>query len=556
VAVGAAALAGPAALLSAPTTAAFAGNPSQSGLPATLQPGKLLVSISQWQQNAAITAGTTQLPPGCGSAAAPCSTAVADGTYPFTFNNDQVDGSFGITQPILLEQINPSSGKVMGVLVVPENQMVTSFSSKSELALNQSTAGTDVTFMGYEAGVGTVDVSNSNTPGAVDATNSAGPLAYYRVVGDVNRAGQFQFTATNAYSGNNGRAAILDNATGTIFTAGNAGNGANPEPQSIVEGVGSQILSQSAAPGTPTPFGNFNVTQLGYKADKSAKDDNFRGLAVYNGVVYLSKGSGGNGIDTVYFVDTTGAACPTGVGVPGAAASLPSATSWISPTFSTNNAALGLTPKNPGLEPTNMCVLAGFPTTLAKNATNASDYPFGIWFANPDTMYVADEGSGDATFSAATGTYTAAAASTTAGLQKWVFDPSTGMWNLAYTIQSGLNLGTPYSVADAGGNSYPTGENTYVDVAGNTVDVGPWAPANDGLRNLTGRVNANGTVTLWATTSTVSGSGDQGADPNSLVTTTDPTGATTLPAGESFSTVVTPTYGQVVRGVSMTPAGK
>jgi hypothetical protein len=103
--------------------------------------------------------------------------------------------------------------------------------------------------------------------------------------------------------------------------------------------------------------------------------------------------------------------------------------------------------------------------------------------------------------------------------------------------------------------SYPTGENSYIKAKGETV-TGPWTQAIDGLRNLTGRVNANGTVTLWATTSTVSGSGDQGADPNSLVTVTDDLGATTLSTGESFSTVIGPTWGQVVRGVSFTPGTK
>jgi hypothetical protein len=125
---------------------------------------------------------------------------------------------------------------------------------------------------------------------------------------------------------------------------------------------------------------------------------------------------------------------------------------------------------------------------------------------------------------------------------------------LAYTIQNGLNLGTPYSVADnAQGRSYPTGDNTYVDSMGD-VQTGPWTPATDGLRNLTGQVNPNGTVTLWATTSTVSWSGDQGADPNGLVKVTDDLSATAPPAGQSFSTVVAPTYGQVVRGVSFTPS--
>ena len=73
------------------------------------------------------------------------------------------------------------------------------------------------------------------------------------------------------------------------------------------------------------------------------------------------------------------------------------------------------------------------------------------------------------------------------------------------------------------------------------------------MRNLTGEVNADGTVTIWATTSTVSYGGDQGADPSSLVSITDNLPATALPTGESFSTVMAPTYGQVVRGVSFTP---
>jgi hypothetical protein len=64
-----------------------------------------------------------------------------------------------------------------------------------------------------------------------------------------------------------------------------------------------------------------------------------------------------------------------------------------------------------------------------------------------------------------------------------------------------------------------------------------------------------GTVTLWATTSTSSTSGDNGADPNKVVTITDQIGATTLSAvaSESFSIVVGPTYGTVYRGVAHVP---
>jgi hypothetical protein len=203
---------------------------------------------------------------------------------------------------------------------------------------------------------------------------------------------------------------------------------------------------------------------------------------------------------------------------------------------------------DPGLTPENMCILKGFPTLLATNATDTSDYPFGLWFANPDTLYVADEGAGEntnTTFSSTSnGIYSAAAASTTAGLQKWIFNQTAGNWQLAYTLQNGLNLGMPYTVP-----GYPSGLNS-------TASSGtglPWAPATAGLRNLTGRVNPDGTATIWAETSTVSGSGDQGADPNELVGMTDQLNATSLPASESFAVVLPPVSGQVVRGVSFTP---
>jgi len=142
------------------------------------------------------------------------------------------------------------------------------------------------------------------------------------------------------------------------------------------------------------------------------------------------------------------------------------------------------------------------------------------------------------TYDAASNTYTAAAAQTDAGLQKWVFN--NGSWTLAYTLQAGLDLGVPYPV-----KGYPTG----IDAATNL----PWSAATDGLRNITGRVNRDGTVTIWAITSTVSGSGDQGADPNKLAMITDQLAAATLPAGESFVTARTAHSSEALRGVSFTP---
>jgi hypothetical protein len=515
-------------------------------------PGHLLLSRSVYDAPAnIITPGVTQLPPGC--VAPNCATAIADGTYPTVFNNDTVDGSFGITAPIFLDELLPfPSGDVLQTVKVPNSgehgvktnsdQMVTSFSSKSEIGLNLSLDRNSVSFMGYLAPLSTIDVSNSNTPDVIDPTNPV-PATDFRVVASVDQLGQFHFTKTNAYSGNNGRAAILNNANGAnvYYTTGNAGNGSNPQPNGVILGAGAQIitpsklpLAQQPDPGVPTPVGSFSVTELGDKADKVGKDTNFRGLTVFNNVIYVTKGSGGNGVNTVYFIDTSGtvngkpAACPTGSGVPNPAATLP--TTGIAYNAA-NLQAQGVTPYN-------MCILNGLPTSLAKATTPAPMFPFGMFFANATTLYLADEGNGTATFS--NGTFTAAAAQTTAGLQKWVLNTTTKTWSLAYTLNAGLNLGVPYTV-----KNYPTGNNAVTGL--------PWSPATDGLRNLTGRVNRDGTVSIWAITSTVSGSGDQGADPNKLVMITDKLAATTLPEGESFSTVRTAKSGEVLRGISFTP---
>jgi hypothetical protein len=537
------AAAGIAGLLAAvgPLSASGATADAHGGQRPWFLPGNLVVSGSYYTGQADLfTPGVTELPPGCTGSG--CTAAVADGSYPYVFNNDASDPSFGVTSPVFLDQITPH-GRLVNVLRVPggngpggtrADHVVTSFSSKSELSLNLSTDGRDLTFMGYYATPNTVDVSNANTPGAIDPTNPV-TSAYYRVAAEVDQSGRISYTLTNAYSGDNGRAAILNNSGGdnVLYMAGNAGNGSNPQPDGIISGTGAQITTPQRlpetgqTPGAATPVGSFNVTQLGDPIDKVGKDTNFRGLTIYNNVVYYTKGSGSNGVNTVYFIDTTGNACPSGVGVPQPGAKLPTSPIDYNPALL----------QSEGVTPYNMCILKGFPTTLAKSASEDA-FPFGLFFANADTLYVADEGNGTATYDPATGSYSAAAAQTTAGLQKWVFNGT--QWNLAYTLSTGLNLGQPYSVA-----GYPAGDNAATGL--------PWAPATDGLRNITGRVNPNGTVTIWAVTSTVSGSGDQGADPNKLVAITDRLSAAALPAGERFVTVRSAGYGEVLRGVSLTP---
>ena len=216
-------------------------------------PGNLVVSRSVYDNNPNNVQVGTILPPNCAGTQGGCSAATGapyNGTYPYVWNNDTYDGSFGITSKIYLDQLLPF-GFVIDSLEVPNSsqrgisgesdQLVTSFSSKSELALNLSTDGHDLTFSGYVTPIDQLDVSNSNTPGAVDPTNPVGENVY-RAAALVDRKGKFHFTETNAYSGNNGRAAILNNSNGADFfyTAGNAGNGSNPQPDGIILGAGAQ----------------------------------------------------------------------------------------------------------------------------------------------------------------------------------------------------------------------------------------------------------------------------------------------------------------------------
>jgi hypothetical protein len=480
--------------------------------------------------------------------------AVVGGQYPEVFNNASSDGSFGVDTPIDLWDVS-LGGRPLGAVQVPASQMVTSFESKSELAANVATNGQGLSFSGYAAPNGSVDASNSNTPGVFDFTNpdvsgensayTAG--GYYRVAGDLSSDGRWTFTDTNSYSGDNERAVLLDSADNEFLAAGNDNNGdsnkvtspalatlAGDVFTSLGEDTGAQSYPESFQPQSEqsplTPPATLAGTFTYSPSDKAGKDTNFRGLTVYNNVAYNTKGSGSNGSNTVYFINTSGTACPTtdvggnnvpeGLPMPGA--QLP----------------------QPG-QSYPMCILKGFNDSAA--STDTTHFPFGLWFANKDTLYVADEGSGsfgdDPASADPTSPYADAAESTTAGLQKWVFNQTTQQWQLAYTLQSGLNLGNPYTLP-----GYPTGDNTAPGGSGL-----PWAPATDGLRNITGHVLRNGTVTIYATTSTVSGSGDQGGDPNQVVAVTDELGAT-KPGFERYITLAPARFGVRYGGVAVLPA--
>jgi len=113
-------------------------------------------------------------------------------------------------------------------------------------------------------------------------------------------------------------AVVLSDTNGadSFYPAGNAGKGSNPQPYGVILGAGAQIFAaandaeSAQTPGTATSVGSFPVTELGAKADKIGKDDNFRGLTICNHVLCYSKASGSIGVNTVCFLDTTGRQVP------------------------------------------------------------------------------------------------------------------------------------------------------------------------------------------------------------------------------------------------------
>jgi hypothetical protein len=467
------------------------------------------------------------------------------------WNNATSDPNFGVSSPIVLWNLT-DDGQLLDVLPVPGNEIVTSFSSKSELALNRSADGRSLTFMGYRGGPGCptltldsttniltqgtnvgpisptlpnlLDVSASNTPALCDPTNPAvasfagasNPTAYYRSIAEVDAWGHIFYTNGDAYSGDNSRAVIkADN--GLYYSVGNDNNGGLTKKQvpitqlgfDLSHSTGAELFVPGAAPLVP-PNNNM-IAYFAFPGDKPGKDTNFRGLTIFDNTLYVAKGSGGNGINTVYQLGTPG----------------------ILPT--PENAGSG------GLIGEHSAILNGFPNTSASTNSPGGDYPFGIWFANATTLYVCDEG--DLIYTpnqVINGQVNVADAGTlaTAGLQKWVLTTPAGAsptWVREYVIQNGLDLGVPYTVAN-----YPA-----------SIE-----PATGGCRNIIGVVNHDGTATIYAITSTISLNGDNGADPNKLVKVTDRIGATQPATNgylDTFLTIRSARAGEAFRGVALAP---
>ena len=405
--------------------------------------------------------------------------------YPFIFNDPTVTG----IQGSIFVDIVPASPNASPLRTLSLTGITTSFSSKSEGALMLSQDRRFLTYMGYAGPVGAGGVSNSYDTAANLAGNT-NPL-FDREVALIAADGSVSLTIeSNAYSGDNPRAAISVDGT-QFYMAGNADSTIAKDGT----GPGTTIGVRYGTPGSSVSI-ELGVYLATDRPDETAKqhvkDSNFRAIGIFGGNLYVAKGSGGNGDDGIFQVqDGTSNGLPLGTG------------NTVVPLFSA-----------PATDPVSK---APSPYT-----------PFGFWFANPTTLYVADEGYANVDSNGNL------IPDPLAGLEKWSLVG--GTWQLDYTLTAGLDLYQPKIVPD-----YPV------------------ATYTTGLRNMTGKVNEDGTVTIYAITSQFSSMSGGEPDPTRLVTIRDRLSAMTAPAAdtddgpETFVTLQVSKVGEAIRGVAFSP---
>jgi hypothetical protein len=196
--------------------------------------------------------------------------------------------------------------------------------------------------------VGAQGVSNSFTTGANLAGNTA--ALFDRALAVIDADGSFTVQPEiNAYSGDNPRAAISVDGT-QFYMAGNADS-------TITGGVGPGTTIGARygklGSGTSIELGDYAAADRpDESAKKHIKDNNFRGVNIFGGNLYVSKGSGSNGDNGIFQI---GSGLPT-------------------------------TASNP------ITLLLGGPATDPVSGEATAFTPFGFWFANSTTLYIADEG--------------------------------------------------------------------------------------------------------------------------------------------------------------------
>ena len=515
-------------------------------------PGNLLVSRTVYVNRASIIVpGVTQLPPGC--TAGNCVTATADGTYPTCSTTTLADASFGVTAPIFLDQCSLPSGDVVQTIQVPNSsdervktngdQMVTSFSSKSEIGaqpVDPAAAacrswGTWRRQRDRRLQLQHARRRRSDQSGAISRITAWWPASTSSASSASPRP--MPIAATTAAP----RFSTTPTAPMSIYTAGNAGNGGNPQPNGVILGAGAQIITPS---------------HLAPEQVEPGHTDAGRQLQRHRARRQGRQGRQGHQLPRPHRLQQRGlpdqgqrqqrrqhGVLHRHLRLRNGSRRLPHRLRRAEPGGAAADLADRLQPvdccRRNGVFPYNMCVLQRLLDQLAKTA-HRRRFPVRpvVRQRRPRCMWL--------TRATATPPSQPPPAPTPTPPRRPARGCRSGCsatansWPLAYTLQAGLNLGMPYTVQD-----YPTGDNAATGL--------PWAPATDGLRNITGRVNRDGTVTIWAHHLHRERRRRPGRRPEQARDDHRQARRDHAAGDETFSTVRTAKSGEVLRGVSFTP---
>jgi hypothetical protein len=364
------------------------------------------------------------------------------------------------------------------------------YGSSSEGTLQLSGNGRYLTIAGYGVNA---NAFNAN-PGSFspDSTNTA--------LGQSGSLTGQSYTAVPrvvALIGQNGSV----NSSTALYNVFNANN---PRSAYTVDGTSFYVSGQGNYPDAPggvffATLGSHSATSITGADAGSGTSQDTREVQVYNGRLYVSTDSKKGSTNRDY------------IGTLGAQGALPTseANSGNGPAQLPGFGNSGGTGKVTVTAANANNVNAGL---IGKNETvNLS--PENYFFANPDTLYVADSGAPKNT--------SADSPLGDGGLQKWTL--SKGTWTLDYTLSAGLDL-----VANSG------------------------ASGSTGLYGLTGKdITIDGVqeVELFATNYTI---GD--TDQTYLYGLSDVLGDLNAQAGESFATLETAPADTTFKGVAFAPS--
>ncbi|HZZ67280.1 MAG TPA: PEPxxWA-CTERM sorting domain-containing protein [Phenylobacterium sp.] len=317
-----------------------------------------------------------------------------------------------------------SSASYVNAVVLPQtatgaNHAISGeYGSSSEGGLQLTADGKHLIIMGYGVNAaafnanptafGTTTTGSSKSTALGQSSSiacGAGCTAVPRVVAVVNADGTVDTTTalSGVFNGNNPRSVASVN--GSSFYVSGQGTGS--------DATGGVFLAQRGAT-TAT-----EITGLDATGSTVSQDTRF--VVIHNGQLYVSVDSKGGSNAARSFIGTVGNGLPTGLTNPTGAGPDPDSTNGPIMLQGFGNSPGGTGKLTLTADQTNGVNKVGKQINLS---------PEDYFFANDDTLYVADSGDGKQT--------SASNSLGDGGLQKWSLIG--GVWTLDYTLADGLNL--------------------------------------------------------------------------------------------------------------------